>query len=326
MVWLGRMAVDIAGRYGQAREGRRVVPAGQHMLSGELVRLRRPIVATAPKRAEQAENAQHDQPGPGQRHVERERPSEHPRQRQDKEHQAEDQRHDVGAVPLHRRTSSLPRSTVASMWTCPPPTPSAPLSVMVRFRSGPPMRSPNTSTSPRSTDTSTTASTFGGRITVRRPRSTLTAMSTRRSVKSTWDRSSVARPTSRWYRGSISATVAGAQTAARSGSVSPMLRAALLVASTSASTRPGAMSQRARPNQAPTNRPNPTVASAIATYPGPLMLPPARSIAASTPSVRSMRDKVMRPNGERGRGGRGGSGGVTGGAPPRPGYVVVVLR
>src|SRR6266511_602334 len=306
MVWLGRMAVDIAGRYGQAREGRRVVPAGQHMLSGELVRLRRPIVATAPKRAEQAENAQHDQPGcqdppgPGQRHVERERPSEHPRQRQDKEHQAEDQRHDVGVVPLHRRTSSLPRSTVASMWTCPPPTPSAPLSVMVRFRSGPPMRSPNTSTSPRSTDTSTTASTFGGRITVRRPRSTLTAMSTRRSVKSTWDRSSVARPTSRWYRASI--------------------------ASTSASTRPGAMSQRARPNQAPTNRPNPTVASAIATYPGPLMLPPERSIAASTPSVRSMRDKVMRPNGERGRGGRGGSGGVTGGAPPRPGYVVVVLR
>src|SRR6266704_2631657 len=98
----------------------------------------------------------------------------------------------------------------------------------------------------------------------------------------------------------------------------PRSPAALLPARTSASTAPSAISQRARPNQAPIRRPAPTEASAMATKAGNGTRPWTRtSISASRPIPSTATESVRRPSRDGSR--RGLTSGGGGGA-PRPGY------
>src|SRR5438067_6325374 len=75
-----------------------------------------------------------------------------------------------------------------------------------------------------------------------------------------------------------------------------------------------AISQRARPYQAPATRPAATTASATAKYTLAGTRAPATSISATIPTPNSASDSTRRPSGERGLAATGGGGGGGGGS------------
>src|SRR5919198_5095573 len=157
-----------------------------------------------------------------------------------------------------------------------------------------------------------TTSTSGGTITRRWPALTASSIGTSCPVKSTPVRSTVPSPRSILYWCWISATELGVQTCCPSGFTSTR-SAALLIASTTLSSAPTAISPRARPNHVPTTRAAPTTASAAATYPLNPGLAPSSALAPTSPSTINIAESATRPSRERGFGGlAGGCGGCDG--------------
>src|SRR6185312_1850179 len=210
-----------------------------------------------------------------------------------------------------RSTSTWPMLTSRSSVRSIVPSPPGPWSTTDRWADVPFATWPSRLTSPIPARPSTATSAVRGTITWTLPTPADTFVRTSCLLRSTFERSRRTLPTPTRYSGWISAAVDGSYRRSPTPPLNDTLDV-LTTMSASSSGMPSQVSQRARPNQAPTSRPAPIVPTETASRSSPSgSIAPAAVRAAATPRTTSSRQTVIIPSAECSRGAAGAGGGGT---------------